>query len=450
MLIFAFKTMTSLLLALCLIFIAGCAGQLNDEVVEEEPVEEAEEIEEEQGNDDIADQVDEIYLDMEGPLAPRITGASERKTAAPLSPDLGHLLGSYRDTLKLYKYPGQELVKTYKFDDSLDLLHYSWHPSGDAFVLFAEANTEVHIYLVDLGGEKRNVISFDRAKHGTSRIDLKGMDFRVGFIEWALQGEAIALDLHTEDYSSIKLIDLDGELLLEEQWEDRSHLRSPLTDPGGRKIAFTRFGGAGENLWIWDLESGDLSQVTEGSGDYPFIWLEHNQLIVITGGIGPGGGQHYGLALIDLESGERMWEYSVRDKRNLFSPTAILPDGSLAFGTETDGAGTDARVSMVDLQKKEQEYILEDFRLRQAEWVKDDLVVLNLSGWKDPEEAYEGRENYHVLKGYSLKEGLATLAESEKQLYLLGVYDGEVHYLKSAEDKDHWTWQYVKLEGEFE
>ncbi|MFO7952134.1 MAG: hypothetical protein R6U91_04945 [Bacillota bacterium] len=118
----------------------------------------------------------------------------------------------------------------------------------------------------------------------------------------------MALDIHREEYSSVKLIDLDGQTILVEDWDDRSFLRSPLADPEGRQIAFTRYGLREENLWIWDLDDEEIRQVTDDSqGDYPFYWLDQRNLVVILGAA--NGELHY----LETADDPTLWVWQTKE-----------------------------------------------------------------------------------------------------------------------------------------
>ena len=411
-----------------ILFIAGCAEQVP---VEEEPPAETPE--------DLSDQV---YFSKERP---------HYITEAPLvSPDQNYLLGTLRGQLKLYEYPEKELLNPYDFDQAYSLQYYTWHPRGEVFVVFVESDLELHIYLVDLAGEQEKIKTFDQAAFDTDVISLEEIDVRVGFLDWAFRGEAMVLDIHREEYSSVKMIDLDGQTLLAEDWDDRSFLRRPLADPEERQIAFTRYESTGEeNLWVWELDDQVIRRITDGSeGDYPFYWLDQRNLIVTLGAIGPGGGHHYGLAQINLETGEREWEYSLEQEGKIYVASSFSPDHSLVLGIERNMAGTDARVSILDLETREQSYFLDDYSIYQSEWISDDTVIFSTSGWKREEDRYSGREDHHAIKLYSFETGLMALVEDDEQLFLLGVIGGEVHYLKTADDPNLWVWQTKKLEFE--
>ncbi len=446
------------MIGLGLFVFSGCVQP--ESVVEDETVEEVEspdpapndEVEEDEKAEELADG---IYIDMEGPLAPRISGAASRKAPAPLSPERDYFLGSFAGALKLLDFPGQGLVWTYEVDEALAPRQYIWHPGGEAFLLVSASEAEseseaagaLHLHLIGLDGDKRKITTLDGAIFGTDTIDLAGADYRVGFLDWALQGEAIALDLHYEEYSSILVIDLHGDVLLEKQFDDRSFLRAPLSSPDGRQLAFTRFGWGAEDLFLLDLESGRMRQVSEsGEGNYPYLWLDQEQLLVILGAIGPGGGYHYGIALMDSVTGEQEWAYAVDYRYNMYYLSAFCPAANYVLGTERDGAGTSARISIVEPQSGEKDYLVDDFNVRQAEWISEDRVIMNLAGWQDSEEAYQGREDYHILATYSPADGLTTQVESEEPLYLLGVADEELHYLEPAEDYPYWVWQVKSLD----
>ncbi|MGM0652001.1 MAG: TolB family protein [Bacillota bacterium] len=419
-------------------FIVGCAEQVP---AEEERGAEAP-VEDEEAPDESAEGLsDQVYFSKEKP---------HYRTEAPLvSPDQNYLLGTLEGQLMLYEYPEKELLNSFDFDQAYTLKYYTWHPRGEAFVVFVESDLELHIYLVDLDGEQKKIKTFDQAAFDTDVISLEELDVRVDFLDFAFRGEAMALDIHREEYSSVKLIDLDGQSLLAEDWDGRSFLRRPLADPEGRQIAFTRYGLRGENLWIWDLDDEEIRRVTDGSqGDYPFYWLDQKNLVVILGAIGTGGGYHYGLAQVNLETGEREWEYSLDQERKTYVASSLSPDHSLVLGMTRNMAGIDARASILDLETREQSYFLDDHSISQSEWISDDTVLFSTRGWKREEERYSGPEDHYTIKLYSLEDGLRTLIEDDEQLFLLGVTGGELHYLKTADDPTLWVWQTKELELE--
>lgn len=437
--------------------LSGCMEP--ESVVEDEPVEEVEdpgpdpveEVEDDENDEDLAEG---IYVDIEGPFAPRVVGAAGQKVSSLLSPGRNYFLGSFEGTLKLHDFPGKDLVRTFDVDEELEPVHYTWHPGGETFLLFSEpgagsgseAAGALHLHLFGLDGEKHRISTLDEAVYGTDTIDLAGADYRAGFLDWVLEGEAIALDLHYEEYSSILVIDLHGDVLLEKQFDDRSFLRAPLSSPDGQQLAFTRFGMGAEELWILNLESGRIRQVTEGGdGSYPFQWLDQEKLLVTLGAIGPGGGSHYGIALVDSVTGEQVWAHTVDYRYSIYQPHALCPEANYALGTERDGAGTAARVSILELQSGEKNYLVDDFSVHQAEWISENRVVLNLAGWQDQEEAYQRRENYYILATHAPADGLTVQVESTDPLHFLAVADEELHYLETVEDHPYWVWQVKPL-----
>ncbi len=418
------------------LLIGGCAAQ---EPAEEEPTAEAPVEDEKEPDESIEDLSDQVYFSKEKP---------QYRTEMPLlSPDQNYMLGTFEGQLKLYEPHEKELLYSYYFDQEYTLQTFAWHPRGDRFIVFVESGQKLHIDLVDLKGEQKRIKTFGQAAYDTDVISLERLDARVDFLDWAFQGEALALDVHGEEYSSVKLIDLDGQTLMEEDWDDRSFIRS--ADPEGRQLAYTRYGSTGENLWIWDFDDKEIRQVTEGSeGDYPFYWLDQRNLMVILGAIGTGGGHHYGLAIINLETGEREWKYSLDEEGKIYVANSLSPEHNLVLGVERNMAGTDARASILDLETKEQDYFLDDYTISQSEWISDDQVIFSASGWEKKEDRYSVREDHFAIKLYSLKDGLITLAEDDEQLFLLGVAGGEVHYLKTAEGDSLWVWQTKALELE--
>jgi len=132
----------------------------------------------------------------------------------------------------------------------------------------------------------------------------------------------------------------------------------------------------------------------------------------------------------------------------MYAANSLSPDHNLVLGVERNMAGTDARVSVLDLETKEQGYFLDDYSISQSEWISDDKVIFSASGWEKEENRYSGRGDHFAIKLYSLNDGLMILVEDDEELYLLGVAGGEVHYLKTAEYDSLWVWQTKELELE--
>ena len=134
----------------------------------------------------------------------------------------------------------------------------------------------------------------------------------------------------------------------------------------------------------------------------------------------------------------------------MYVVSSLSPDLSLVLGTERGMAGIGSRAAILDIETREQHYFLEDYTIYQSEWISDGVVVFNAGGWKREEDRYSSIEDHHAIKLYSLESGLITLAEDDERLFLLGVADGEVHYLKTADDASLWVWQTKELESEYE
>lgn len=353
-----------------------------------------------------------------------------------LSPDGQRLLGLRGSDLLLYKFPDQALLNTFTAGDQCQVKEFHWHPRGDAFAYFEESAQKVHLYLVKLNGERKKIISFDQAKHGPSTISLEGLSCRVGWMAWALQGEAVAVQTRSDEALRFYLVDLNGKILLEEKiTEPLTFMQSPLASNDGRQIAFSLFGPSGENLWLWDLRNGHLRQITEeNEGDYPFHWVDNHTLMIEVGAIGTGGGSINGLAIVDLNTGSRRMVDYQTGRMNL--ARSISPGGKQLMGGSCTHEG-DNVIYVLNLENGRREVIRQGhgLELDQVLWQTEKMALMAVSQCKD--ESYDISSIQQYIRGREC----VPLVERQRCLQILDARDGILHYLESNETGSHWIWK---------
>lgn len=158
----------------------------------------------------------------------------------------------------------------------------------DKFMAYSssESSTESYysnIWVMDLETlERRQITNF------------KALNFTYqGWLDWSPDGQSIYLTGYqqpTNVYGSIYKVDINsGELssVIKTGWQDIGAAISP----DNSKLAFWSKRSGDWDLWIYNLNSGDLSQVTGGSKSYFFnqsniIWLSGNELVLQAFGSG--------------------------------------------------------------------------------------------------------------------------------------------------------------------
>ncbi len=359
-----------------------------------------------------------------------------------LSFDNKYLLGPYGDNLLLYSHPDRELLKIINFGKTVSVRDFYWHPKNDLFICFVEHNKETWIFLVRVNGESTLLLKLSEDK------------YPIWWVDWGHQGESFAFVYEGREESTMYLFDLTGEIILETTIADCYGIRSPLSSPGGDKIFFVPTKTQTEDLWYWDLGNGQIEQVTQNNtGDYPFAWLNHNSLLVRVGAIGTGGGNLYGVAVIDVSSGNRSSSYymvadSVDGPRKLsksepadswhaiYNLKSVSPNGKKVIGDDMDGSGYNPAISILDLDSGNIQYLVKGAILAQAVWVTDasNYIVA---------ERVNGIENRYTIYNYSMQSGINSLIESEHKLFIVGVVQGQLHYLRQKEDL--WYWETLAI-----
>lgn len=371
---------------------------------------------------------------------------NEERAVPQLSPDHRYLLGMQDGVLTLTRFPGNDVVRTFPAEEKHLVRGFKWAPWGDAFAYHTECEEpggSGGVYLTKLDGSTEKVASVEPPDLGPRQM------------LWSPCGRYLFWDKPFSIYHRET-----GELLVRRDIDDRySEVRSPLFSEDGSKLSFSLLRDDGsENLWVMDLHSGDIRQVTNaGEGDYPFCWVDDTTLLVRVGAVSTGGGLIYGLAAVDVETGAReLVDYPScggpddHPSRRINIVKGISPEKNYLIGESRSADGTDSRIYLLDLQSRRREVISEGetssegYGLLEVLWIKGEQVLLNARKESYDDVDHDSRDPYVVLQ-YSRGNGCLLLVESETQVRLLGIDDDTLYYLQLNKTGSHWSVRHRRL-----
>lgn len=379
------------------------------------------------------------------------TSRDKGRAGAPpqLSPDHKHLLGLQNGTFTLTRFPGGDLIRTFPTERKHVVRGFQWAPQSDAFAYHTEHKEPGRsggVFLVSLDGSKKELAALEPPNVGTRQM------------LFSPSGRCLFWDKPFSVYDREA-----GELLVRKDVDDRySFIRSPLFSRDGSKLAFTLLEDDGsENLWVMDLESGDIRQETEADeGDYPFFWMDDTTLLVRIGAVGTGGGHIYGLAAVDLETDCRVLVdvdtpssngLGSRPLRRIHVVKGVSPGRDYLVGESRTGAGTESRVYLLELKTGGREVILEGktpsegYGLVQVSWMNEERMLLCVRQESYSDVDYLPRIRYQILEYIGGSE-VDLLVESEAEIHLLGMEDSRLYYAELDETGSHWSLKHKSLD----
>ena len=384
-----------------------------------------------------------VLLTLIAGCAPDAKGRADALPAGEivpqLSPDHRHLLSLHKDLWNLARFPENDLACTYPVEEKHLVSGFAWAPRSDAFAYHTEheaSGGSGGVYLAKVDGSSERVADLEPPKLGSRQM------------LWSPCGRYLFWDDPFTIYDRET-----GELLVRKDIDD--HVRSPLFSADSSKLALTLLRDDGlENLWVMDLDSGSVRQVTdEGEGDYPYRWMDDTTLMVRIGAVGTGGGHVYGLAAVDLETGSRVLvDVDEPSSDGLDGPwlrrihvvKSFSPDGDCLIGESRTGAGTESRIYLLELETGRREVILEGetpsegYGLGQVLRTQAGQVVLSVRKESYDDVDHDSQGGYQILE-YSTESGCLLLAESKTKTHLLGIVDGQLYYLILNETGSEWS-----------
>ncbi len=369
----------------------------------------------------------------------------DRERAVPqLSPDHRHLLGLQNGMLTLTRFPGNGFIRTFPAEEKHLVRGFIWSPRNDAFAYHTEHEEpggSGGVYLVKLDGSTQKVAALEPPDMGPRQM------------LWSPCGRYLFWDKPFSIYDRET-----GRLLVREDIDD--HVRSPLFSENGSKLALTLLKDDGsENLWVMDLDSGSIRQVTNaGEGDYPFWWMDDTKLMVRIGAVSTGGGLIYGLAAVDLETGSRVVVDYPSGGGGLDGPPlrrihvvkGVSPKGDHLVGESRSAAGTESRIYLLDLGTGRREVILEGktpsegYGLPQVLWIDEEQMLLSLRKESYGDVDYRSQDRYQIVE-YSSGNGCLLLVESEARMRLLSIDDNRLYYLELDGTGSYWSVRHKSL-----
>ncbi len=443
-----------LLIALLVFYSTGCSDKADlvpDDSEVDQPVltEEPEHTTEAESKDEIASLAEEknegelqgyfdafnIYWDFTQPA---------------LSTNKEYLLGPKDDHLVLFSFPEGNLIERYP-DLKSSGSQFIWHPKSEAFITILVEEQRTDLYYTEVNSVPKLIYSFPSDS------------FSLWWLGWAFSGDSFILSHEKNEECTLYLIDIDGSIVNQVTIDKCYGVRSPLISNDGTKLFFVPVKTESEDLWFWDLKTGLVKQVTKDNhGDYPDTWLDQDRLLVRVGSIGTGGGNPYGISIVNPATGNRLTTYYISMDNDTqtrqivknkpeqhWNATYILhavsPDGSLALGEDFDWSGSDPVIAILNLQSGVKREIISGANLNQAIWLNNNKIVLNIADYQDA-----GYKNIVFL--YDYEGELITLVEKPGDIFLIDYSEDELHYLwvdgqAGWNEGNQWIWEINKVDN---
>lgn len=376
-----------------------------------------------------------------------LPGTFGNSEAVPqLSPDHTHLLGLQNGMLTLNGFPESNLINTFPAEEKHLIRGFKWAPQGDVFAYHTEHEEpggSGGVYIAKLDGTTEKIAALDWPELCSRQI------------LWSPCGRYLFWNKPFSIYNRET-----GELLVRKEIDVQySFVRSPLFSGDGSKLAFTLFKEDGsENLWVLEMRDGTARQVTDaGEGDYPFYWLSDSRLLARVGAIGTGGGTITGLAVVDLETGNRELvgcppesELTDQHPRRLYIAKGVSPKEDYLIGESRDTAGAESKIFWQDLKSGKREIFLEGetalegYSLQQVLWINGEQMLLNIRKDSYGIADYDSKGRHLIMK-YTRGGECIPVVVNEKNMHLLGIEGGRLYYLESNKTGSHWSCHNIQL-----
>lgn len=153
------------------------------------------------------------------------------------------------------------------------------------------------------------------------------------------------------------------------------------------------------------------------------------------GAVSTGGGNVYGLAVMDLETGSRRVVDYQDGRMNM--ARSISPGRKRLLGSSLTHEG-DNMIYMLNLENGRREVIQQGYGLdlQQALWQTEEQALITKSRWCEDENL-----RINSIQQYLRGRDCVPLVQSKRDLHLLDTRDGILHYLESNETGSHWIWK---------
>jgi Tol biopolymer transport system component len=245
---------------------------------------------------------------------------------------------------------GPRLIATKQGGGSLNVAP-ALSPDGKEVVFFSERGLfSINLYLADAqtGEVKRTILHTELDPH------FQGLEFISSAGAWSPDGKRFVFSAVDKGRPFLSVIDPhNGKVELEKRFPKLGEIYSPTWSPDGQRIAFSALVGGFTDLFVYDLKSDELTQLT----DDPFCdlqpaWSPDGKSIVFvtdrfTTRMATLEYAGYELALMDPDTHFIRRLYGTRGSRN-FNPQ-WSPDGkSIYFLSDPDGITNIYRMNVAD------------------------------------------------------------------------------------------------------
>ena len=209
-----------------------------------------------------------------------------------------HMRKSYWPLLQNRDYLSEFATRVVRDDEVIaSYASPKWSLSGDMLAVLSTDGVERHVDVIRL----RNGSLVERVTAGMRTVEFDELTFGPGTVGWAGDGRTIAFVAKKGAKDILLLWDLyDREIVRTMEFDDLEIIESLDFSPDGGQLAFVGTGFGQSDIFVVDIGSGDLTQITgtPQRDDYP-SWSPDGTRIAYSA---KRGGQ-FDIRVFDLESG---------------------------------------------------------------------------------------------------------------------------------------------------
>ena len=209
-----------------------------------------------------------------------------------------HMRKSYWPLLQDRDYVSEFATRVVRDDDVFaSYASPKWSLSGDMLAVLSTDGVERHVDVIRL----RNGSLVERVTIGMRTVDFEELTFGPGTVAWAGDGRTIAFVAKKGPKDILLLWDLyDKEVVGTMEFDGLEIVESLDFSPDGRQLAFVGTGFGQSDIFVVDVATGDLTQITgtPQRDDYP-SWSPDGTKIAYSA---KRGGQ-FDVRIYDRESG---------------------------------------------------------------------------------------------------------------------------------------------------
>ena len=296
-----------------------------------------------------------------------------------------HMRKTYWPLLQSRDYLSEVAEKVVKQDDFFgSYASPDWSLSGDMLAVLSTDGVEQHVDVIRV----HDASLVERVTQHMRIADYDHLTFGAGTVAWAPDGKTIAFVAKRGPKDILLLWDLyEKRLRSTLKFDNLEIIESLSWDPDSRRIAFVGIGYAQADIYIVDVDSGALAQVTgtPQRDDFP-AWSPDGRRLAFSA----KQNNQFDIRVYDLESGES--RVAIRSATDDLYPQ-WLPEGNKILFVSTRDRINDLFVYHLEQQREYQ-------------------LTRTLSGIMDPALSPDGRRVVFT-----------TYYQGQRQLYVMDVPD---------------------------